>query len=97
MKKSCENCYFMPKDGICFFEKDLKENICENYTEICECGSQAEYKYKGKYYCTDCLLKKFEIEEYTTTEYYMNGDYLGNDDDMSEVIRNLNEDIEELD
>ena len=39
-----------------------------------------------------------EIESYTTTNYMLNGEYMGNDDDIQELIDNLicNLDIKEM-
>lgn len=101
MNESCDNCYWKFCGHIkwCAYENfKPNENKCVNYNATCdECnGEQTEYKYNGKYYCWDCLMKKFKVEEHTMVSYYKGGEYLGNEDDWDEVIRNLNEDIEIL-
>lgn len=55
------------------------------------------YKYKGHYYCGDCLLREveesvdecFDTEE--TTSYYIHGEYIGNDSELGveDVIQEL--------
>lgn len=101
MNKSCENCYWtLYGDKWCVSQINKPtENICGNHNFICsECNSdKSEYQYKGKYYCLDCLLKEFNVEEYTVTHYHIDGSPLGSDDDMTEVIENLDREIEILD
>ncbi len=98
--KCCDNCYWSGyRDKWCINEENQpKENICEDYDSICqECGSdRAEYLFKRKHYCSSCLLKEFEVEEATITHYYLDGECLGTDDDMGEVMANLDDDIETL-
>lgn len=100
MNKNCDNCYWKNySDRWCIYEyKKPIENICKQHDFVCdECDrGQSEYKYKEKYYCWDCLIKKFEIEESTEISYYKNGEYIGNDSNFQEVIKNLNKDIEIL-
>ena len=101
MNKSCDNCYWTPfgeKWCICNTSKPT-ENFCDEHDFSCsECDSdRAEYKYKDKYYCLDCLLKEFNVEEYTVTHYHIDGSSLGSDDDMTEVIENISKEIEILD
>lgn len=95
--KSCDNCYWADKTGGCFFHTD-KPPACNDHDYICcECeGEKAEYKYNGKHYCTECILKEFGVEEYIVTHYYKDGEQLGSDDDTEEVISNLNSGIEIL-
>lgn len=101
MCKSCDNCYWKHyTDMWCLYNPNKpKKNICENHHYICcECESdKSEYKYNEKYYCIDCLLKKFEVEAWTQTHYSIRGEYLGSDEDMDEVIQSLDSGIEELD
>ena len=55
------------------------------------------YKYKGHYYCEDCLLREVEFsigEDFSTvdtTAYYINGEYIGNDNELGveDVIQEL--------
>lgn len=103
MNKSCENCYwYFGKDGYkgkyCACHDDKQKDICDRYKMECqECETeQATYKYEGKNYCTACLLEKFELETYTVTQYYNYGEYLGDSDNIDEVIKNLDGDIEEI-
>ena len=98
MDKKCDNCYWEGfKDMFCAYEKNKpNESICNKHSFECECGSIAEYEFEGKYYCSDCLLKEFEVQESTTTHYYLNGEHIGSDDDLSEVIYKLDENIKDL-
>lgn len=98
--KNCDNCYWKNyKDKFCF-DKEYKpvENVCDKHSFLCEkCdSSDAEYKYKGVHYCSECIINAFGVEESTVTHYYHDGEYLGNDEDFNEVISNLNIDIEFL-
>ena len=101
MLKDCDNCYWKGyKNRFCIYEEvKPSENVCEKHNFICKkCDDEeAEYKFKGKYVCIDCLLKEFEVEESTTTHYYLQGEYIGSDDDMDEVILNLDDSIKKLD
>jgi reverse gyrase len=101
MDKNCSNCYWEGyKDMFCIYEKEKPvEETCNKHSYMCiECDSEiASYKYKGKYYCQDCLLKQFNIEDYTVTHYMRDGEYLGSDEDIDQVINNLCEEIEEID
>lgn len=68
MNKNCDNCYwkFYGSGKWCAYEKDrIKDNSCINHAYKCEiCNEeQREYKYAGKYYCSNCLIKKFEVED----------------------------------
>lgn len=102
MIKCCENCYWKfkkcePKNDWCAYEKNKLENkTCDKHNYECSsCNDEiAEYKYNDKYYCSKCLLEEFGVEEYTETHYMLDGEYLGSEDDISEVIENLYEDIE---
>lgn len=52
--------------------------------------------YQGEGYCSQCIIEKFNVEESTTTYYYLDGRELGSDDDIDEVVINLSDDIEEI-
>lgn len=55
------------------------------------------YKYKGHYYCEDCLLREVEVSDdesfsvEETTSYYINGEYIGSDNELGveDVIQKL--------
>ena len=90
MEKSCERCYY---------EKSRYCKICEDYSEfepICnECDSEvAEYRLEDEIYCLDCIMKELGVEkrEVTAYHYYLNDDYVGNDDEYtdSEIINIAN-------
>ena len=58
------------------------------------CGSDySENYYKDEYsdeiICEDCLLEIDGITTETTTDYYLDGDYLGDDNNLDEVIDNI--------
>ena len=101
MLKDCDNCYWRGyKNSWCVHERNKPiANTCEMHSFTCvKCDDDiSEYKFKGEYVCTNCLLKEFEVEESTITHYYVRGEYIGSDEDMDEVILNLDDDIEELD
>lgn len=96
MDKNCNNCYWkrLNSESFCEFKKN---NNCKRHEFVCDkCMSNtAEYKYKNKYYCSDCILNEFEVEECTTTQYYMNGECIGDDSDFDLVIENL-DGVEEI-
>lgn len=100
MSKSCLTCYFKypDPDGCTWGEKCFGKEICDKYSRICYgCHkNQADYKYKGVYYCADCILGQFDIEEERTTKYYLRDRYLGDDNDIDNVINNINEGIKRL-
>ena len=101
MLKDCDNCYWRGyKNSWCVHERNKPiANTCEMHSFTCvKCDDDiSEYKFKGEYVCTNCLLIEFEVEESTITHYYVRGEYIGSDEDMDEVILNLDDDIEELD
>lgn len=74
----------------------------DRYCEKCDC-ELAEYEWKGKVFCGNCLVEHLEesgiIQGYSHMTYYIDGEHLGSDDDMSEVVENLQGviDIKELD
>ena len=93
-EKSCENCYWKLDNysrWCCNNKEKPKENVCKEHNFKCKCGNEAGYKYNGKVYCSDCVLKEFGVEECTTTEYYLDGEFLGTSNDIDEVIEILDE------
>lgn len=99
-EKDCSNCYWKLENDQkwCWYKENKpKNNICDLYNSKCECGDIATYRYKDKNYCAECLLKEFDVEENKIIEYYLDGEYLGNSDDINEVIDNLeDDDIEKI-
>lgn len=61
----------------------------------CEiCGSEYnEHYYKNEYsdeiICEDCLLELDGITTNTITDYYLDGEYIGNDAEIDELINNI--------
>lgn len=105
MGKSCSNCYWKYSEAYALKVKkycawnneEIKENMCKNHSYKCSCRNElAEYKYKDEYVCKECLLDMLGVETYTVTHYTLDDEYLGSDDDIDEVIKNLGKDIEEL-
>ena len=103
MDRSCDNCYnkYRLYDGKHCVFANIKpiENVCNRHSHICDkCeDDKAEYKYNEKLYCGGCLIEEFEVKEYTVTNYYHLGDFIGTDEDMEEVILGLDDDIKPLD
>lgn len=94
MCKNCDNCYWNYKENKgdwCGFKEVVpKERVCDKHDYECiSCSDQAEYKYKGDALCSNCLLEELGVETYTVTHYTLNDEYLGSDDDISEVINNI--------
>lgn len=59
--------------------------------EICGCDYSDDF-YKTeehKCICEECFLEYAEVETSTRKSYFLNGDYIGNDEDMQEVIDSL--------
>lgn len=96
MEKSCENCRFCEDldEGTCVLNKDTKADCSSHEFSCYECGSMADYSYEGNAYCQECLFGKFDIEETIETHYMLEGEYLGSDADIEEVIEKLDGDIE---
>ena len=75
-----------------------RENTCNKHRFKCNiCGDCANYIFNDRYYCLDCLLNKFNCESSTTTHYFLDGEYLGSDDDIDKVIFALDDGISEID
>lgn len=98
MNNTCKSCYWKRPDGGCTRHQSMSKDACEKYNPICKREEDvAEYKYKGEYYCANCILEKFNVEESTIINYYRDGEYIGSDEDMEEVVGNLDIEIEILD
>lgn len=101
MNRNCENCYWKGfRDKWCVYSQEQPEECTCNYHDFTcfECESEnSSYKYKGKYYCNDCLLKQFNVYEEEVTNYYSeDGEFLGSSNNMDEVIKSLSDEIEEI-
>ncbi|HHD2753247.1 TPA: hypothetical protein ACOTG0_002056 [Clostridium perfringens] len=96
----CDNCYWKyegTEEHCVYRNEEPEEKTCDEYSSSCSsCDDGAEYVYEGECYCSQCIIEKFNVEESTTTYYYLDGKELGSDDDIDEVIRNLSDDIEAL-
>lgn len=62
------------------------------------CDSEdSENYYKDEYsdeiICEDCLLESDMITTDTVTHYYLDGEYLGDDNNLDEVIDNICDNI----
>ena len=94
----CGKCYWLLSTGECVNE--LINSKCEfkGRGEVCD-EDVGDFKYKGKLYCIDCLLEKFNVSQETVTRYYSeDGELLGDDNNFDEVIETLKEieDFEEV-
>lgn len=63
-----------------------------------ECNGYAEFKFKGEYYCLECLFREFNVMKFKTIDYYYDGEHLGNDEeiDINYVAEILGEGVEVL-
>lgn len=103
MEKKCNNCYWERGEFYkrhCYFE-NVKPNVdtCNKFTYKCDCDmDSANYEYKGKIYCEDCIKTKLGIQEYTITHYSdADGEYLGSeDDDFIDILHKCDSDVKEL-
>ncbi len=94
----CDKCYWLLSTGKC--ARALNNSECE-FKRCCEvCNKDTvDFKYKGKLYCIDCLLEKFNVSQEIVTRYYSeDGELLGDDNNFDEVIEALKEieDFEEV-
>lgn len=99
MCNSCSNCYckYENSENFCAWNsKEPVDKMCDEFVHMCSCEGEALYKYKGEYYCFECLLGEFGVDQFIQTFYYLDCEELGSDDDLNEVIRKLSDDIEEL-
>lgn len=98
----CDKCLWLLSTGKCV--KVLTNSECEfkrRFKRRCEvCDKEVgDFKYKGKLYCIDCLLEKFNVSQEIVTRYYSeDGELLGDDNNFDEVIEALKEieDFEEV-
>lgn len=95
-EKSCENCYWYKGNCVCVVDlvkgllgdDDLNtEGYCKVHEFACDCceNDAAAYEVEGEYLCIDCALKRFEVESCEVTEYFRDGEYLGNSDEFRDV------------
>lgn len=94
----CDKCFWLLSTGKCV--RIITGSECE-FKECCSvCGcSSSDFKYKGKSYCSDCLLEEFNVSQETVIRYYSeDGEFLGDDDNFDKVIEALKEieDFEEI-
>lgn len=94
---NCEECYwkFNNYENYCAYYNDEPKK-CDYFNfKCCDCDSEcASYTYKEKRYCSECLINELGVQSYSVTHYELNGEYLGSDDDIDEVIDNLKCDFE---
>lgn len=91
--KQCQECYWRFKYSKQWCARhDNKPESCDGFKISCtECGASGEYKIGEYVYCTNCIIGKANIEESTVTHYYVDGEHIGSDNDMEEVIENIND------
>lgn len=99
--KNCENCYWCFEDKCIKGVLPINEECGEYGYECSSCGhSLADYKQGDLYYCQDCFLGANDIETFTVTHYTWDGEYMGSEDDIDEVIEyvidNIDEEVEIL-
>lgn len=73
---------------------EIECNVCGNkYAD-----SYFKNKENNEIICEDCLLDAFCTTSTTTHYFFQDGDYLGSDEDLDEVIENLcdNTDFKEI-
>jgi hypothetical protein len=102
MLKSCENCSHNNNrnEWECVFKtKKPEKNICHLHSfKCCGCnGHGSDYLFKEKYFCCACLLEELGVQEGPANHYYLQGRYIGTEDDIEDVIPNLDDGIESLD
>lgn len=102
-EKSCGNCYwkyvgshFSNGEWCTRNKKQPKENFCSKHNFKCECGDIAIYKYKDEKYCMDCILKELGVEECTMKYYRIDGECIGDENNIFDVIEDLDDDIESI-
>ena len=94
----CDKCYWLLSNGKCARALNNMECEFKRYCEVCN-EDTGDFEYKGKLYCRDCLLEKFNVSQETVTRYYSeDGVLLGDDNNFDEVIETLKEieDFEEV-
>lgn len=100
MSRTCDTCHWMLCNGNCILDEEVNSGEeCEYHVgscSRCSCG-RAEYLYEDRVYCSDCLMAIMGVEESLITSYYLNGEYLGSDnDDMDDIIFSISDDIEKV-
>lgn len=96
-EKSCENCYWY-HNGTSVCDIDLIKHLlgdddlnskgyCKVHKFTCDCceSDVAAYEVEGEYLCIDCTLKRLDVESCEVTEYFRDGEYLGNSDEFRDV------------
>lgn len=94
----CDKCFWLLSTGRCVRALTNSECKFKRRCEVCDEGA-SDFEYKGKLYCIDCLLEKFNVSQETVTRYYSeDGEFLGDDNNFDEVIEALKEieDFEEV-
>ena len=94
----CDKCFWLLSTGECAIALANSECEFKRRCEVCD-EDVGDFKYKGKLYCRDCLLEKFNVSQETVTRYYSeDGELLGDDNNFDEVIETLKEieDFEEV-
>lgn len=94
----CDKCYWLLSTGKCARALNNSECGFKRRCEVCD-KEVGDFKYKGKLYCRDCLLEKFNVSQEIVTRYYSeDGELLGDDNNFDEVIEALKEieDFEEV-
>lgn len=102
--KNCKKCYWkfywIGINKHCAYHKEFDGEVCDKFSSecsICNCN-QSEFKYENEMYCQECLFEELGVEPYSIVHYSFNGEYIGNENDMREVLNNLDcFKIEELD
>lgn len=94
----CDKCFWLLSTGECVKINNDRECEFKECCSVCGCSS-SDFKYKGKSYCSDCLLEEFNVSQETVIRYYSeDGEFLGDDDNFDKVIEALKEieDFEEV-
>lgn len=88
MSMKCQGCYYY-LCSECLL--NLKQGGCTRYTAEClYCSDKAIAYYQEEQLCEECLMDRLEVEECTgATHYYLDGEYLGDSDNMEEVMNEL--------
>lgn len=100
--KTCDNCYWRLRYGkhtFCLYHEDKQDTICKEHSYRCDmCGHEiARFEQNGFRHCVDCLLQENGVESFEVTHYTWDGDYLGNENDIDEVIDVVIECCEDID
>lgn len=101
MEKECKNCYWKHTlKNECILHQTKELTVCEDFKSLCdECQKESgDFKYRGHYYCKDCILDMLEIGTYTITHYQTcNGEYLGDDNtSFIDILTQVDAEIEEV-